>query len=70
MRADRRPVRNLLIVAIAATLITVALAISALTWNQAFPPPQGFADRLLVPAVAGILLVVGWAWLYRILRSR
>jgi hypothetical protein len=66
----RRAVKNLLFAATAVTLVTVALSVYAMTWSPSFGPEPTLASRLAGPAVAGMLLVVGWTWLLRIARAR
>ncbi len=62
--------RFALFVAGVTTLLTVVAAVSALTWSPTFGPEPTIQSRITGPAIALLLLVIGWAWLLRIVRSR
>jgi hypothetical protein len=69
MVIERRAVKNLLFVAGVITILTIAVSLYAMTWSPLFGPERTLANRLAGPAVAGMLLVVGWTWLRRIVRG-
>jgi hypothetical protein len=70
MAMERRAVKTLLFAARVVTILTIAVSLYAATWSPFFGPQPTLMGRLAGPAMAGMLLVVGWTWLLRIARAR
>jgi hypothetical protein len=62
--------KRLLFLAGVLSLLIVAYAAYSAMWTPFFGPERTLESRVAGPGAALLLLVIGWAWIYRILRAR
>jgi hypothetical protein len=67
---DTPTVRRLLFLAGVVTLLILGLVVYAVTTSPFFGPERTLEARMATPALALVLLGIGWAWIYRIVRTR